>query len=92
MTPKSARAIPVSLKKAYLNRVGYYPLTPHDLTGQISESHMIMIMQALHTFHNYFHITHKTMDHTQRLSNSYPSFILRQSIQSLHSSFYLAVA
>jgi hypothetical protein len=79
-------------KKTYLNRLEYYPLMPHDLRGQISESHTKTIMHALRTFHNYFHITHKTMDHTQRLSNSHPSFILCQSIQSLDSGFYLAVA
>jgi hypothetical protein len=84
--------IPASRKKAYLNRVEYYPLTPHDLMGQTSEIHLKVIVQALRTFHNYFHITHKTVDHAQRLSNSHPSLILGQSIQSLHSGFYLAVA
>ena len=79
-------------QKAYLNRVEYYPLTPHDLMAQILESHLKTIMQALRTFHNHLHITHKTVDHAQRLSNSHPSFILCQSIQSLHSGFYLAVA
>ena len=49
-------------------------------------------MQALRTFHNHLHITDKTVDHAQRLSNSHPSLILRQSIQSLDSGFYLAVA
>jgi hypothetical protein len=60
--------------------------------GQMSEIHLKAIMQALRTFHNHLHITHKTMDHTQRLSNSHPSLILGQSIQSLNSGFYLAVA
>ena len=39
-------------------------------------------MQSLPTFHNYPHITHKAMDHTQRLCNSHPSLLLGQSIQS----------
>ena len=79
-------------QKLYLDPVEYYPLTPHDLKKQTSETHLKTIMQALRTFHNHLHITHKTMDHTQRLSNSHPSFILGQSIQSLDGGFYLAVA
>jgi hypothetical protein len=39
-------------------------------------------MQALRTFHDYPHITHKAMDHTQRLRDSHPSLLLGQSIQS----------
>jgi hypothetical protein len=79
-------------RRTYLNSVEYHPLTPHDLTEQMSENHLKSIMKALRTFHNYLHITHKTVDHTQRLSNSHPSLILGQSIQSLDSGFYLAVA
>ena len=79
-------------QKTYLNPVEYHPLTPHDLKKQMSENHLKAIMQGLRTFHNHLHITHKTMDHTQRLSNSHPSFILGQSIQSLDGGFYLAVA
>jgi hypothetical protein len=78
-------------QKTYPNTVGYYPLMHHDLAEQMSENHPKTIMQALRTFHDYLHITQKTMDHTQRLSNSHPSLILRQSIQSLDSGFYLAV-
>jgi hypothetical protein len=39
------------------------------------------IKECLRTFHNYLHITHKTMHNTQCLSTSGPSFILSQSIQ-----------
>jgi hypothetical protein len=39
-------------------------------------------MQALLTFHNHPHITHKAMDNTQRLCGSHPSLILGQPIQS----------
>ena len=48
-------------------------------------------MQLLRTFHDYLHIPHKTMDHTQGLSNSRPSLVLSQSIQSLEYGLYLAV-
>ena len=48
-------------------------------------------MQAFRTFHNYFHVTDETMDHTQGLRNSDPSLILRQPIQSLKDSLYLAL-
>jgi hypothetical protein len=78
-------------QKSYLNPVECYPLMPHDLTEQMSENDLKIIMQALRTFHDYLHITHKTMNHTQRLSNTHPSLILGQSIQSLDSGFYLAV-
>ncbi len=88
---ESARAMPV-LRKTYLNPVEYCPLMTHDLTEQMSENHLKTIMQPLRTFHNYLHITHKTMDHAQRLSNSHPSLLLGQSIQSLNGGFYLAVA
>ena len=73
--PTSARVIAVS-RKTYLNSVEYYPLMPRDLTEQLSENHMKTIMQLLRTFHDYLHVSHKTMDHTQRLSNSYSSLIL----------------
>ena len=39
-------------------------------------------MEAVPTFHNYPHIAHKAMDNTQRLSDSHPSLLLGQSIQS----------
>ena len=48
-------------------------------------------MQLLRTFHNYLHITHKTMDHIQRLCNTHPNLILGQSIQSLEYDLYLTV-
>ena len=48
-------------------------------------------MQLLHTFHNYLHITHKTMDYTQGLCSSHPSLVLSQSIQFLEYGLYLAV-
>ena len=32
--PRSARVKPASREKAYLNRVEYYPLTPHGLMGR----------------------------------------------------------
>ena len=40
MAPKSERVTPASRKKVYLNRVEYYPLTPHDLMGQTSDIHL----------------------------------------------------
>ena len=49
------------------------------------------IMQALQTFHNDLNIADKTMDHTQGLRNGDPSFVLRQPIQSLKNSLYLAL-
>jgi hypothetical protein len=33
-------------QKTYLNPAEYYPLTPHDLTGRMSENHLKTIMQA----------------------------------------------
>jgi hypothetical protein len=50
---------------------------------------MRSIIQALRTFHDHLHITHKTMDHAQRLRNGYPSLIPGQSIQSLEYCLYL---
>jgi hypothetical protein len=49
-------------------------------------------MQAFRTFHNYLHITHETMDHTQGLCDSHASLVLGQSIQSLEYRLDLAVA
>ncbi len=61
----------------YLNPLECYPLTPRDLTEEpVSEYYMGIIIQALRTFHDCLHIAHKTMHHTQRLCNAYPSFIL----------------
>ena len=37
-------------------------------------------MQTLRTFHNYLHVTYKTMDNTQGLCDSHPGLILGQSI------------
>ena len=48
-------------------------------------------MQGFRTFHNYFYITHKAMDHTQGLHNRHPSLVLGQSIQSLKYGLYLVV-
>ena len=79
-------------QKTDLNPVGCYSSTPHDLTKRISKNYLKMIIQALRTFHYYLQITHKTIDHTQRLRNCHPSLILGQSIQSLDRGFYLAVA
>ena len=48
-------------------------------------------MKLLRTFHNYLHITHKAIDHTQRLRNSHSSLVLGQSIQFMEYSLYLVV-
>ena len=90
-TSESVQAIPVLCKNTYLNPAEYCPLMTHDLREQMSESYLTTIMQAWRTFHNHLHVTHKTMDHAQRLNNSHPSLILSQSIQSLERSLYLAV-
>ena len=45
----------------------------------------------LHTFHDYLHITHKAIDHTQRLRNSHSGLVLGQSIQFMEYSLYLVV-
>ena len=39
-------------------------------------------MEAVPTFYNHPHITHKATDNAQRLSDSHPSLLLGQSIQS----------
>src|SRR6266849_6724219 len=65
-----------SVRDTYPNRFEYYPLMPHDLTEQVSEKYKQRIEQALRTVHDFLHITHKTMDNTQRLCNGYPSLIL----------------
>ena len=49
-------------------------------------------MPAFRTFHNYLHITDKTVDDAQGLCNSHPSLVLGQSIQSLKYGLYLAVS
>ena len=49
-------------------------------------------MPAFRTFHNYLHVTDKTMDDTQGLCNSRASLVLGQSIQSLENGLYLAVS
>jgi hypothetical protein len=59
---------------------------------QPSEKHLSTIMQAFRTFHNYLHVADQTMDHTQGLCYSHPSLLLRQSIQSLKDSLYLALS
>jgi hypothetical protein len=48
-------------------------------------------MQAFRTFHNYLHISHKTIYYTQGLCHSQPSLVLGQSIQSAEYGLYLAV-
>ena len=66
-------------RDTYPNRFEYYPSMLHDLTEQISEKYKRLngsIEQTLRTLHDFLHITHKTMDHTQRLCNSYPSLVL----------------
>jgi hypothetical protein len=63
-------------RDTYPNRFEYYPLMPHDLTERVSGEYIRLIVQVLRTFHNLLHITHKTMHHTQRLCNGYPSLIL----------------
>jgi hypothetical protein len=50
------------------------------------------MMQLLRTFHNYLHVTDKTMDYTQGLCDGHPSLVLGQSIQSLEYSLYLALS
>ena len=45
----------------------------------------------MRTFHYYFDIAHETVNDTQCLCNSHPSFILGQPIQSLEDSLYLAL-
>ena len=60
----------------YPNRFEYYPVMPHDLTEQVSERYKQPIEQALRTFHDFLHITNKTIDHTQRLCNGYSSLVL----------------
>jgi hypothetical protein len=77
-------------RDTYPNHFGYHPLMPHDLMGRVSEEYKQPIEQGLRTFHDFLHITHKTMDHTQRLCNRYPSLVLCQSIQSLEHHLYLA--
>ena len=49
-------------------------------------------MPTFRTFHNYLHITDKTMNDTQGLCNRYTSLVLGQSIQSLKYGLYLAVS
>ena len=91
--PKSARVIPVSRKNIPKScRIPFIDASRSNGTNVRKENYLKTIGQALCTFHNYLHITHKTMDHTQCLSNSHPSLILCQSIQSLDSGFYLTVA
>jgi hypothetical protein len=87
--PKSTRVIPALARDTYPNPAEYRPLMPHDLTGEVSEWYVLTMIQALRTFHDYFHITHKTMNDTQRLRNGYPSLLLGQSIQSLEYFLYL---
>jgi hypothetical protein len=63
-------------RDTYSNPAEYYPLTPYDLTEQVSEKYKQQIEQKLRTFHDFLHITHKTIDHTQCLCSGYPSLVL----------------
>jgi hypothetical protein len=47
--------------------------------------------KPLRTFHNRLYTTHKAVDYTQGLCDSYPSLVLGQSIQSLEDGLYLAL-
>jgi hypothetical protein len=77
-------------RDTYPNPVGYYLLMPCHL-NKCSETYLQAITQAFRTFHNYLHITHKTVHDTQGLCNGHPSLVLGQSIQSLEYGLYLAV-
>jgi hypothetical protein len=48
--------------------------------------------EGLRTFHHYFRIIHKTVNHAQSLRDSDPSLVLSQSIQSLKHSLNLALS
>ena len=66
-----------SARVTYPNPVECYPLMPFHLMKQPSEKYLRTIMRAFRTFHNYFHVADKTMDHTQGLRYSHPSLLLR---------------
>src|SRR6266849_5798268 len=76
LRPQVSTSYDCFARDTYPNRFEYYPLMPHDLTEQVSEKYKQTIEQAFRTVHDFLHITHKTMDDTQRLCNGYPSLVL----------------
>jgi hypothetical protein len=78
------------VRGTYPNLVEYHPLTLSHLEEQCSES-IREQSEPFRTFHNRLYATHKAVDYTQGLCNSYSSLLLGQSIQSLENSLYLAL-
>jgi hypothetical protein len=69
----------------------YNSLTPYHLTKRGLRKYLQAIMQAIRTFHNHLHITHKTVDNTQCLCDSQSGLILGQAVQLLQNSFDFAL-
>jgi hypothetical protein len=85
LPPQVSTAGTELMRRTYPDPVEYYPMTPFHLTGRVQILRMIPVKNhaGSRTFQNRLHVTHKTMNHTQCLCNSYSSLVLRQSIQSL---------